>query len=81
MSSSYLQRVFSFVTYYLYFQLFGADDPMAFGLPVNPELNPHSEKEDDDHNGEASNYPSSTSPSIIILNYLLVSSNILKTMF
>ncbi|KAF3429790.1 hypothetical protein E2986_01473 [Frieseomelitta varia] len=29
--------------------LFGADDPMSFGLPVNPELNPHSEKEEDDH--------------------------------
>ncbi|XP_076752302.1 heat shock factor protein isoform X3 [Xylocopa sonorina] len=29
--------------------LFGADDPMSFGMPVNPELNPHSEKEEDDH--------------------------------
>ncbi|XP_053979339.1 heat shock factor protein-like isoform X2 [Hylaeus volcanicus] len=32
--------------------LFGADDPMSFGMPVNPELNPHSEKEDDDHTNE-----------------------------
>ncbi|XP_033331457.2 uncharacterized protein LOC117223334 isoform X2 [Megalopta genalis] len=29
--------------------LFGADDPMSFSMPVNPELNPHSEREDDDH--------------------------------
>ncbi|XP_046142205.1 heat shock factor protein 1-like isoform X4 [Osmia bicornis bicornis] len=29
--------------------LFGADDPMSFGMPVNPELNPHSEKEEDEH--------------------------------
>ncbi|XP_076684814.1 heat shock factor protein isoform X2 [Andrena cerasifolii] len=35
--------------------LFGADDPMAFGLPVNPELNPHSEKEEDDHINVAEN--------------------------
>ncbi|XP_076177819.1 heat shock factor protein isoform X2 [Ptiloglossa arizonensis] len=32
--------------------LFGADDPMSFGMPVNPELNPHSEKEDDDQANE-----------------------------
>lgn len=31
------------------FGLFGADDPMTFGLPINPELNPNCEKEDDDH--------------------------------
>ncbi|XP_076247297.1 uncharacterized protein LOC143187152 isoform X2 [Calliopsis andreniformis] len=36
-------------------QLFGADDPMAFGMPINPELNPHSEKEDDDHINVAEN--------------------------
>ncbi|XP_015428911.1 PREDICTED: heat shock factor protein-like isoform X1 [Dufourea novaeangliae] len=35
--------------------LFGADDPMSFGMPVNPELNPHSEKEDDDHANDADN--------------------------
>ncbi|XP_078040473.1 heat shock factor protein isoform X2 [Augochlora pura] len=29
--------------------LFGADDPMSFSMPVNPELNPHAEREDDDH--------------------------------
>ncbi|KAH0955207.1 hypothetical protein HN011_011007 [Eciton burchellii] len=29
--------------------LFGTEDPMTFELPVNPELNPNSEKEDDDH--------------------------------
>ncbi|KAG7199313.1 hypothetical protein KM043_018164 [Ampulex compressa] len=36
--------------------LFGADDPMSFGIPVNPELNPHSqnEKEDDEHIGNDS---------------------------
>lgn len=29
---------------------------MSFGMPVNPELNPHSEKEEDDHaNGKISN--------------------------
>ncbi|XP_071857560.1 heat shock factor protein isoform X2 [Bombus fervidus] len=29
--------------------LFGADDPMSFGMPVNPELNPQSEKEEENH--------------------------------
>ena len=29
---------------------------MSFGMPVNPELNPHSEKEEDDHvNGKTFN--------------------------
>ncbi|XP_029170843.1 heat shock factor protein 1-like isoform X2 [Nylanderia fulva] len=27
--------------------LFGADDPMTFGLPINPELNPNCGKDDD----------------------------------
>lgn len=37
-------------------QLFGADDPMSFGMPVNPELNPQSEKEEENHaNGKISN--------------------------
>ncbi|XP_070151833.1 heat shock factor protein isoform X3 [Polyergus mexicanus] len=27
--------------------LFGADDPMTFGLPINPELNPNCEKDND----------------------------------
>ncbi|CAL1675925.1 unnamed protein product [Lasius platythorax] len=27
--------------------LFGADDPMSFGLPINPELNPNYGKDDD----------------------------------
>ncbi|XP_029045692.1 heat shock factor protein 1-like isoform X1 [Osmia bicornis bicornis] len=35
--------------------LFGADDPMSFGMPVNPELNPHSEKEEDEHVNVAEN--------------------------
>ncbi|XP_017767349.1 PREDICTED: heat shock factor protein-like isoform X3 [Eufriesea mexicana] len=35
--------------------LFGADDPMSFGMPVNPELNPHSEKEEDDHTNVTEN--------------------------
>ncbi|CAK9817145.1 Heat shock factor protein [Anthophora plagiata] len=35
--------------------LFGADDPMSFGMPLNPELNPHSEKEEDDHTNAAEN--------------------------
>ncbi|XP_076228675.1 heat shock factor protein isoform X2 [Nomia melanderi] len=35
--------------------LFGADDPMSFSMPVNPELNPHSAKEDDDHANLADN--------------------------
>ncbi|XP_017791384.1 PREDICTED: heat shock factor protein 1-like isoform X1 [Habropoda laboriosa] len=35
--------------------LFGADDPMSFGMPLNPELNPHSEKEEDDHANVAEN--------------------------
>ncbi|XP_050445716.1 heat shock factor protein isoform X4 [Cataglyphis hispanica] len=30
--------------------LFGADDPMTFGLPINPELNPNCEKDDNDDN-------------------------------
>ncbi|XP_076281438.1 heat shock factor protein isoform X3 [Lasioglossum baleicum] len=35
--------------------LFGVDDPMSFSLPINPELNPHSEKDDDDHANFADN--------------------------
>ncbi|XP_076639226.1 uncharacterized protein LOC143351527 isoform X1 [Colletes latitarsis] len=35
--------------------LFGADDPMSFGMPVNPELNPHSDKEDNDDANAAEN--------------------------
>lgn len=35
--------------------LFGADDPMSFAVPMNPELNPntHREKEDDDRTSES----------------------------
>ncbi|XP_012249940.1 heat shock factor protein isoform X1 [Bombus impatiens] len=35
--------------------LFGADDPMSFGMPVNPELNPQSEKEEENHANVAEN--------------------------
>ncbi|XP_050600776.1 heat shock factor protein isoform X1 [Bombus affinis] len=35
--------------------LFGADDPMSFGMPVNPELNPQSEKEEESHANVAEN--------------------------
>ncbi|XP_024938792.1 heat shock factor protein isoform X3 [Cephus cinctus] len=28
--------------------LFGADDPMSFGIPMNPELDPHSNREKDE---------------------------------
>ncbi|XP_012276946.1 heat shock factor protein 1 isoform X2 [Orussus abietinus] len=37
--------------------LFGADDPMSFGVPMNPDLDPHSnrEKDDDDHPGGSFN--------------------------
>lgn len=40
-----------------YLQLFGAEDPMTFGMPVNPELDPHShcEKEEDEHVAESLN--------------------------
>lgn len=30
------------------FQLFGNEDPMSFGIPMNPELDPHSNKGDKD---------------------------------
>ncbi|XP_076281437.1 uncharacterized protein LOC143209542 isoform X2 [Lasioglossum baleicum] len=39
----------------VHLQLFGVDDPMSFSLPINPELNPHSEKDDDDHANFADN--------------------------
>jgi hypothetical protein len=42
------KRILIFYILYL-LQLFGTEDPMTFELPVNPELNPNSEKEDDDH--------------------------------
>ncbi|EZA59036.1 Heat shock factor protein [Ooceraea biroi] len=36
--------------------LFGADDPMTFELPVNPELNPNCE-DDNDHTGSVNRHP------------------------
>ncbi|KAK0172601.1 hypothetical protein PV328_005901 [Microctonus aethiopoides] len=50
--------------------LFGGDDPMSFGIPMNPELNPSRERDDDDHidglnngapGGELMTYTPSTS--------------------
>ncbi|XP_026675184.1 heat shock factor protein isoform X3 [Ceratina calcarata] len=35
--------------------LFGGDDPMSFGMPVNPELNPNIEREEDEHANAAEN--------------------------
>lgn len=55
--SNLINKIKNFLFINIHLQLFGADDPMSFGMPVNPELNPHSEKEEDDHtNGKISNY-------------------------
>ncbi|XP_012148968.1 uncharacterized protein LOC100874674 isoform X3 [Megachile rotundata] len=48
--------------------LFGADDPMSFGMPVNPELNPHSEKEDDDHVNVSENINGSAGGELMAYN-------------
>lgn len=48
--------------------LFGADDPMSFGMPVNPELNPHSEKEEDDHANVAENISGTSGGELMAYN-------------
>lgn len=54
---------------------------MSFGMPVNPELNPHSEKEEDDHvNGKTSNRSCFkccwTQLNVVCFNLLTVTENI-----
>ncbi|XP_011496186.1 PREDICTED: heat shock factor protein 1-like isoform X2 [Ceratosolen solmsi marchali] len=51
--------------------LFGAEDPMSFGIPVNPDLDPHSNQEkesDDDHHMNAEQCGSSNKGELMAYN-------------